>query len=176
MRVMTRLSLILLPFLLLIASCRSNKDTARARPEQHRASGEYSSLSRKLNLQVDKGDNIRLYSYVADWLGTRHKLGGCDRSGIDCSCFVRMLSQEVYHTNLARTAEEMYRQVKQVSKNDLREGDLVFFSIGSAKPSHVGIYLKKGWFAHVSSVRGVMINNLSEAYYTKHFTAAGRGG
>ncbi len=162
--------------LLVFASCKSKRPVAERVSGRETAKGQYRELSRKLNVEVTRGDNVKLYSYIADWLGTKHKLGGCDKSGIDCSCFIRMVSEEVYQTKLARTVAEMHKQSRKVYKENLREGDLVFFNIKSSKPSHVGIYLKQGWFAHVSSSRGVMINSLNEEYYAKHFTSGGRGG
>lgn len=158
-----------------LASCKSKKNAVSSASRQKEASrNEYTELSKKLNLEVNRNDNIRLYEYVAGWLGTSHKTGGCDKRGVDCSCFVRMAVEDVYGQKLPRTAAEMHKHTKHIGKNNLKEGDLVFFNIKSAKPSHVGIYLKNGWFAHVSTSRGVMINNLDEAYYEKYFTSAGR--
>lgn len=68
----------------------------------------------------------------------------------------------------------MHKKSSSINQKNLTEGDLVFFKINSKKVSHVGVYLKQGWFAHVSTSKGVMINNLSEAYYDKHFTGAGK--
>jgi cell wall-associated NlpC family hydrolase len=68
----------------------------------------------------------------------------------------------------------MHKESKEIKSRDLSEGDLVFFKINAKKVSHVGVYLKEGWFAHVSTSKGVMINNLSEAYYQKHYTSSGR--
>jgi murein DD-endopeptidase / murein LD-carboxypeptidase len=155
------------------ASCKSKKSAVETRynaPEKK----EYRELSERLNLDVGKQDNFALYQYIANWLGTSHKTGGCDKSGIDCSCFVRMVFEHIYQQKLPRTAAEMHKHVKSVNRNDLKEGDLVFFNIKTKKPSHVGIYLKQGWFAHVSTSKGVMINNLSEAYYEKYFSGGGR--
>ena len=175
MHSLSRLVIFCLFASLAFASCKSKKSTVKGTaPKEEAKRKEYSEISKRLNFEVDKGDNIRLYTYIADWIGTKHKIGGCDKSGIDCSCFIRMVSESVYHARLARTAAEMQKQVKNIDRDELQEGDLVFFNIKSAKPSHVGIYLKRGWFAHVSTSKGVMINNLSEAYYDKYFSGAGR--
>jgi lipoprotein Spr len=60
--------------------------------------------------------------------------------------------------------------VTPVAKDDLKEGDLVFFKIHSRSISHVGIYLGDGRFAHASS-RGVAINSINDAYYSRYFYA-----
>jgi lipoprotein Spr len=168
------LSLILLGALVM-TSCQSKKHAAKSSSNIVQPSkGDYQNLSKRLNFEVNKEDNIKLYQYIANWLGTKHKIGGCDKSGIDCSCFIRMITEHVYQTKLPRTAADMQDQTTSISKKNLKEGDLVFFNINSKKASHVGIYLKQGWFAHVSTSKGVMINNLDEAYYAKHFSGAGR--
>lgn len=175
MHLLPRLIIFCLITTLVFSSCKSKKTAAKkTAPKEEIKRKDYAEISKRLNFDVNRGDNIKLYAYVADWLGTSHKIGGCDKSGIDCSCFIRMVSENVYQAKLARTAAEMQKQVKKIDKDELHEGDLVFFNIKSAKPSHVGIYLKQGWFAHVSTSRGVMINNLSEAYYDKYFSGAGR--
>ena len=58
-------------------------------------------------------------------------------------------------------------------KKDLKKGDLVFFSINSSLVNHVGIYLEDGKFIHASR-KGVVISNLNENYYKKHYQTAGR--
>lgn len=159
--------------LVTLASCKSKKGVPQTKKTEP-SKKEYRELSEKLNLDIDKSDNIKLYKFVGSWLGVPHKLGSCTNSAIDCSCFVQLLHQQVYGKTLPRTADQMYKEAKSISTNDLTEGDLVFFKINSKKISHVGVYLKEGWFAHVSTSKGVMINSLSEAYYQKHYTSAGR--
>jgi lipoprotein Spr len=134
----------------------------------------YKQLGEKVNIQVSPEDNTKLYVFVADWLGTPHKIGKCTKNGVDCSCFVKLLYETVYAKNSPRTAAEMYKTSKKLERKGLEEGDLVFFTIKSTRVSHVGVYLKNGWFAHVSTSKGVMINNLSEKYYQQYYAGAGR--
>jgi lipoprotein Spr len=155
-------------------SCKAKKSARKSneRPKQHKK--EYVVLSQKLNLPVTQEDDLKLYQFVGEWLGTPHQMGQCTKTGVDCSCFIRMVYQSVYATDIPRTSTEMYAKSKRLGKRELKAGDLVFFSIKSSKVSHVGIYLKEGWFAHVSTSKGVMINNLSEEYYTQYYTGAGK--
>jgi murein DD-endopeptidase / murein LD-carboxypeptidase len=161
----------------LLSSCKSKKSAPQRKPQSTPAASnnrkEYKDLSERLNIDINKQDNIKLYQFVADWLGVPHKDGGCDRRGTDCSCFVRLAYDHAYRKTLPRNSAEMYKQTSRIKQRELKEGDLVFFSIKSTKVSHVGIYLKGGWFAHVSTSKGVMINNLDEAYYKKYYTGAG---
>jgi lipoprotein Spr len=61
-----------------------------------------------------------------------------------------------------------------VSREELKEGDLVFFKINSRSITHVGIYLGNNRFAHASSSRGVVLSNLDEPYYKRYFYKGGR--
>jgi len=132
---------------------------------------------KNLDIKLNRRDNKVLYKEVKSWLGTPYQGGGHKKQqGTDCSGFVMELYLSVYDKQLERRGGKMfYNNCEPISKNALREGDLVFFSIGNGgKISHVGIYLKDNKFAHASSSRGVIISDLDEKYYTKHFFAAGR--
>ncbi|MBX9449881.1 MAG: C40 family peptidase [Taibaiella sp.] len=69
---------------------------------------------------------------------------------------------------MPRTSRDQYSISKKIgSKDELREGDLVFFKIRSRAISHVGIYLADGKFAHASSSKGVVISSLDQDYWSK---------
>ena len=68
----------------------------------------------------------------------------------------------------------MYNQCKHISKQELQEGDLVFFRIDSKDISHVGIYLQNNKFVHATTKAGVMIDDLDEEYYKKYFISGGK--
>jgi lipoprotein Spr len=158
-----------------VSSCKSKKATTHNSPVASQpARKEYKDLSEKLHLEIDKKDNIKLYQFVSEWLGVPHKDGGCDKRGTDCSCFVRMAYDHAYRIILPRNSAEMFKQSERIRQGELKEGDLVFFKIKSTKVSHVGVYLKDNWFAHVSSSKGVMINSLDEDYYQKYYVGAGK--
>jgi cell wall-associated NlpC family hydrolase len=170
---MKNIGLFCVLFLVTLASCKSKKGVHQT-PKTAFTKKEYRALSEKLNLEINKSDNIKLYKFIGNWLGVPHKLGSCSNLAIDCSCFIQLLHQQVYGNKLPRTAADMQLDSKEINMKNLSEGDLVFFKINAKKVSHVGVYLKEGWFAHVSTSKGVMINNLNEAYYQKYYTSAGR--
>jgi lipoprotein Spr/probable lipoprotein NlpC len=88
---------------------------------------------------------------------------------------VTRVFKEVYGITLQRSSRSMFESVKRISKNEMEEGDLVFFRRGPGQPIyHVGIYLKDGKFAHSATSGGVMISSLRQAYYSRNFYAAGR--
>lgn len=133
-----------------------------------------SSKSNPLGLSYSAEDNHALYETVNSWLGVPYKYGGTDRNGIDCSAFVGTVFRLVYGVELHRTANDMLRDVSLISRSELREGDILFFTNSKGKVSHVGIYLKEGLFAHASTSNGVSVSRLDDTYWTKHFYKGGR--
>jgi len=117
--------------------------------------------------------NRELYAFIDSWMGSPHRLGGMSKSGIDCSGFVNLAFREIYHKNLPRTSRDMAGIVKRKYDNQLREGDLVFFSFGGKDIDHVGIYLHNDRFVHVSTKQGVVISNLKESWYYKYLNRCG---
>lgn len=120
-----------------------------------------------------KALNADLYSFIDDWMGSPHRMGGLTRSGIDCSAFVGMVYNEVYRKDLPRTSRDMAQRIKRKYDNQLQEGDLVFFSFGGRDIDHVGVYLQNGKFVHVSTKQGVVISNLKDTWYYKYLKRCG---
>ena len=132
---------------------------------------------KELSIKLDKHDNKLLYSEIKSWLGTPHKDGNHKKQeGTDCSGFVMEIYLRVYDMKLERNSARIFTQnCYRIDFDELSEGDLVFFHNGSGNGiTHVGIYLKDNMFAHASSSRGVVIDNLTSRYYSEHFYAAGR--
>lgn len=127
-----------------------------------------------LGLECTDGDNAKLYETVNSWLGVPYKYGGTDRTGIDCSAFVGTVYREVYGVTLHRTCNDMLRDVRLIGRQQLREGDLLFFTNSKGKVSHVGIYLKEDLFAHSSTSNGVSVSRLDNKYWQDHFYKGGR--
>lgn len=118
-------------------------------------------------------NNKKLYNFIDEWIGSPHRLGGLEKNGIDCSAFVGILYSKVYQENLPRTSRDMAEHVKRKYENQLKEGDLVFFSFGGRNIDHVGVYLQNNKFVHVSTKRGVIISDIKDTWYYKYFTRAG---
>lgn len=133
-----------------------------------------SNRSNPLGLDYSPSDNQDLYQAINSWLGVPYKYGGTDRNGIDCSAFVGTIYKQVYGVTLHRSANDMLRDVKLISRAQLREGDILFFTNSKGKVSHVGIYLKDQLFAHASTSNGVSVSSLDNVYWTKHFYKGGR--
>jgi len=107
------------------------------------------------------------------WQGTRHRLGGSSRSGVDCSGFVKAVYKNSFEMELPRTTKAQATLGRPVKKSELQPGDLVFFKPPSY-PRHVGIYLSKAEFIHASKSKGVTISRIDPYYWGKYFWTARR--
>jgi uncharacterized protein YgiM (DUF1202 family) len=95
--------------------------------------------------------------------------------GFDCSGLVYYVYGQ-YGYKLSRTASKQYaNNGTHVSKSDLQQGDLVFFSSNGKSVTHVGIYIGDGQFVHASTSKtGVIISDLNSDYYTRVWFGASR--
>ncbi len=119
-------------------------------------------------------DEPKLLVKVAmGFLGAPYRLGGSSVTGIDCSGFVKKI-YEFFNIELPRTALEQSHVGLRVARNELVEGDLIFFH--TRRPvGHVGIYIGNNQFVHAASRRkGVRVDNLDTPYYNKRFFRAVR--
>jgi hypothetical protein len=121
---------------------------------------------------------IQLLHNIDDWLGTRYRLGGRSKRGIDCSAFTSTIMEETLNEEFRGTSRWQARQFTPIFDPDsLQFGDLMFFSgtnRRSKRIGHVGIYIGNGVFAHSSSSRGVTYSHITDGYYTRRFRWGGR--
>ena len=101
--------------------------------------------------------------------GTRYAMGGLNYSGIDCSGLLYVSFKANGINNIARTAEEFARYGSIIINiNDLKEGDLIFFTNTyrtSKLVTHVGICIGNNKFIHASSSKGVITSRINDPYY-----------
>ncbi|OGQ12713.1 MAG: hypothetical protein A2026_04580 [Deltaproteobacteria bacterium RBG_19FT_COMBO_46_12] len=105
---------------------------------------------------------------VKTFLGVPYKLGGATLKGIDCSAFVKKI-YEIFKVELPRTTREQFSVGKKVEKDQLEEGDLVFFK-HRENSAHVGIYIGGNQFIHASfRNQEVRIDHLDIPYFSTRF-------
>lgn len=131
-------------------------------------------LSQIMGVALSATSNLKLYQFVYDWIGTPYRLGGGTKKGIDCSGFAFELYNKVFSTLIGNNSRNIFSMVNPISKDELKEGDLVFFKIGSRSITHMGVYMGNNKFAHASSSKGVMISDLDEAYWSRYYYKGGR--
>jgi lipoprotein Spr len=148
-----------------------NQTDDKAPDEQESLAKDY--LSQIMGVALSATSNMKLFHFVYDWIGTPYRFGGNTKKGIDCSAFTKELYSEVFNLDIKRSSRDIFSMVSPVSKDELKEGDLVFFKIHSRSITHIGIYLGNNRFAH-ASMKGVAISNLDDAYYNRYFYKGGR--
>lgn len=122
---------------------------------------------------AEKSASSELTDLVNEVIGTPYKWGGTTVKGFDCSGFILHIFNQ-FDVNLPRTSTSQAEVGNKVDKEELREGDLVFFNTSGRGISHAGIYIGEGKFAHSSSSKGVTISKLSDDYYEKRYVTARR--
>ncbi len=105
--------------------------------------------------------------------GTPYRYGGTTPAGFDCSGFIVTAYREGLNRNVPRTTEMMLNEGQFVRRDQLREGDIVFFRIGG-KEQHAGIYLGDDRFIHSASSVGVTESSLGNAYWQQRYSQARR--
>jgi len=140
-----------------------------ASPEEPQKNEWTQPESEKTNI-----DQTKMGKIIDSYLGTPYKQGGETKKGMDCSGLAVAVYQQYSGFKLPHDTKKLYKLVKRVDKDDLRYGDLVFFSDGWFGVSHVGIYTKEGKFAHSTDDSGVIVSSLDEDYYKKRYIGARR--
>lgn len=121
----------------------------------------------------------KILSEAETYLGTPYRFGGTSRSGIDCSAFVQRVF-EIFDYQLPRVSSAQAKEGTEIPKEELRAGDLVFFSTtGRGRVSHVGIVHSvredgEIEFIHASTSQGVTVTPLSDSYWSKRYLYAKR--
>ncbi len=136
------------------------------------------SYSRTENMASSENTSLgqQIANYALQYLGYNYVYGAeSPKDGFDCSGLTYYVYGQ-FGYDLSRTASQQYKNNgSSVSKDSLQQGDLVFFSSNGSSVTHVGIYIGDGQFVHAStSTTGVIISDLSSAYYTKAWFGAKR--
>ncbi|MBD8346410.1 MULTISPECIES: C40 family peptidase [unclassified Dysgonomonas] len=162
---------------MLICVTLSAKD--KKNETQQEPAPKVSTIEKKIGLPLPNDSTIlSLYSEAVAWLKTPYRRGGTSPKGMDCSGLTTTIYKNVFGIKLQRSSRDISAQdVKDLNKDDLKPGDLVFFGTSSRKGkrvNHVGVFLGDRRFIHASTSNGVIISSLDEAYYRRTWIKGGR--
>ena len=148
--------------------------------EQNKLLGQLDEIEDKRNnlaqsaLEYNK-ENLLLNA--KKHLGGKYVWGGTHPKGFDCSGYTQYLYKKE-GVDIPRTAYEQSKVGKEVSRYDLKKGDLLFFLTDKSRGipvTHVGMYIGDGKFIHAASKRqGIIISSLEKSRYGSIFVKATR--
>jgi murein DD-endopeptidase / murein LD-carboxypeptidase len=114
----------------------------------------------------------QVISTAEKFVGTPHCMGGTTARCMDCSGLT-YTSFGAHKIMLPRRSQDQARYGRIIfDRNDLKRGDLVFFTKSYNSPdyiTHVGIYMGSDRFLHASSSQGVIVSPLSNPWWSQRF-------
>ena len=87
-----------------------------------------------------------IIAYASNFLGTPYLWGGTTPSGFDCSGFTQYVYAH-FGISVGRTTFDQINDGVQVSRDNLKPGDLIFFGT-YANPHHMGMYVGDNNYIH----------------------------
>ncbi|GGH31286.1 C40 family peptidase [Paenibacillus segetis] len=117
-----------------------------------------------------------LIAYGEKFLGTPYEFGAStdQTDTFDCSSFVRHLFLNKLSIDLPRVSYNQAKEGQEVGLNDLRKGDLLFFSARGLDIGHVAIYAGDNKLLHTYSKElGVHVGSF-DGQWKKRFVTARR--
>jgi len=155
-------------FAVVVLTCCAGNSTQSANLPSDYATTLSQKLKHQSKISPTRSVKQKLLSQYASWKGTPYQYGGLSKRGVDCSGFVQVTFKNQFTKHLPRTTEQQAKLGTSVSKSRLKAGDLVFFKTGYNK-LHVGMALGNSEFMHASTSKGVIISNLDNSYWSKHY-------
>ena len=120
------------------------------------------------------GSGSKLVAQAEKYLGVKYVYGGSSPSGFDCSGLVQYCCRQL-GVSVNRTASAQYSNGVYVARENLQPGDLVFFSRGGGRITHVVIYAGNGMVIHAPHTGDVVkYQSLSKICSYSHYVGARR--
>lgn len=126
---------------------------------------------------------MAMVDYASKFIGTRYRSGASGPSAFDCSGFTSYVFKN-FGITLSRSSRTQYLEGEKVSIENVKPGDLLFFSSrgsGRGRVGHVAMVVSVDneagtcRFIHASTKRGVVYQNFPDGgYYQRNFIGARR--
>lgn len=110
------------------------------------------------------GVGTDIANFALQYVGYPYVYGGTSlTNGADCSGFV-MTVYKSFGYSLPRTADDQSLVGVEVSRENIQQGDLIFYDYGTGVVQHVAIYTGNGQMVHAANTRlGIISGN---AFYS----------
>ncbi len=153
------------------SSSSSSSSSSTSASASSTSSSTSSASTQSASTESTLGEQV--VAYARKYMGYRYVFGGASPStGFDCSGLVYYIYKQLGY-NVGRTSANQLYGGTQVSRNNLKVGDIVLFErtyTTSDRATHSGIYIGDGNFIHAANSRlGVIVSNLSTEYYSSRF-------
>ena len=190
--------LLLIIILIAVTSCKSSKKTQNKKqtpmvvisnePSTLRTSSTNNTRKKVIKTKDKDTENETtetprtkaeaITDYAKQFEGVKYKWAGTTKEGMDCSGLVYE-SFRAFDIILPRISRDIAKLGEEVTLKQVTEGDLLFFRTSNRRNSinHVGLVVSTDdsiKFIHATNSAGVIISNLSEAYWDKAFVEARR--
>ncbi|MCG1035996.1 C40 family peptidase [Polaribacter sargassicola] len=161
---------------LMISSCSSTKKVVKKREKNVvTAENKIEKTLQKEDKYLVKVDSILANAYK--FINVPYKYGGTTKKGMDCSGLVYVAFKSQNY-KMPRVTREMAKIGKEVSLDEVKKGDLLFFDTKKTnkKINHVGLVVSKKeeeiLFINSTTSKGVIISSLLSAYWKNTFVKA----
>ena len=115
-----------------------------------------------------------LISTALSFRGVPYRNGGIDPTGFDCSGFVQYVYAQ-HGLALPREVRTQYLVGREIDRDDVQAGDLIFFETVTRGASHVGMAIGGDQFVHAPSSTGVVrVERFTSSYWGPRFVGARR--
>lgn len=123
-----------------------------------------------------EGNVGKLIQFAKTLLGKPYRYASSGPNSFDCSGFTSYCFRQTLGVKLSRSSRDQAFAGKEVSKDQLKPGDLLFFNTTGNRISHVGIYIGNGNMIHASSGSNmkVMISPVFSGWYKSRYVTARR--
>jgi gamma-D-glutamyl-L-lysine dipeptidyl-peptidase len=123
-----------------------------------------------VSLEPQRMSREEMIAFSKRFAGLPYLWGGASTFGYDCSGFTQMLYRQT-GLNMPRDAQPQHdwSGVEDVSKEDLKPGDLLFFGSSPKKITHTGMYIGGGEFIHATAhlTPVIQVSHMLEERWTK---------
>ena len=136
------------------------------------------TLGNALMSAFGNNKSTKMIKLAKNKLGRKYVWGATGKKNtFDCSGLTKFVCK-ANGIKIPRRAIQQSKYGKQISRSNLKPGDLIFFDTSKQKKgfvNHVGIYLGNDKFIHASSAqKKVVISPLHKNFYSKRYVGARR--